>query len=344
MLVGNPKTIVSIFAVMLLICGIQGIGYAAPTFSDGDEAIRSVPENQANANVGTILVVTGVDAGITLNNSHYNFRNTGRDFASFRLTAEPNGVRLVTRNALDYETQTDYEVTIRVRDNIANNGGSAFAIDDEITVRINVTNVSVANGDTEVANSAPRFDAGPSATREDVLESIMAEAPIGAPFTAMDFRPDTTDPSGDTLTYSLQRGTDAASFDIDSMTGQLKAKAPLDYETKTSYIVIVTVTDGKNAADSVNPAVDDTIRVTITVMDVNEAPEFAAETATRSVAENTVSNANIGIPVVAMDEDRPMQALTYTLEACHRRLPLWQPLGSCKPWQTWTMKPRPTMR
>ena len=31
-LVGNPKTIVSIFAVMLLICGIQGIGYAAPPF------------------------------------------------------------------------------------------------------------------------------------------------------------------------------------------------------------------------------------------------------------------------------------------------------------------------
>ena len=115
------------------------------------------------------------------------------------------------------------------------------------------------------------------------------------------------------MTYGLQRGTDAASFDIDSMTGQLKAKAPLDYETKTSYMVIVTVTDGKNAADSVNPAVDDTIRVTITVMDVNEAPEFAAETATRSVAENTVSDANIGLPVVAMDEDRPMQALTYTL-------------------------------
>ena len=130
-LVGNPKTIVSFFAVMLLICGIQGIGYAAPEFTvvadeDGvKSATRMVPENQANTNVGEILEVTGVDAGITLNNSHYNFRNIGRDFASFRLTAVANGVRLVTtRNALDYETQTDYEVTITVRDNIANNGGS----------------------------------------------------------------------------------------------------------------------------------------------------------------------------------------------------------------------------
>ena len=74
----------------------------------------------------------------------------------------------------------------------------------------------------------------------------------------------------------------------------------------------------KMPTDSVNPAVDDRIRVTITVMDVNEAPEFAAETATRSVAENTVSNANIGIPVVAMDEDRPMQSLTYTLSDTSR--------------------------
>ena len=64
----------------------------------------------------------------------------------------------------------------------------------------------------------------------------------------MDFSPETDGLlSSDTLTYGLQRGTDAASFDIDSMTGQLKAKAPLDYETKTSYMVIVTVTDGKNA-------------------------------------------------------------------------------------------------
>ena len=130
-----------------------------------DGVIRSVPENQANANVGTILVVTGVDAGITLNNSHYNFRNTGRDFASFRLTAVANGVRLVTRNALDYETQTDYEVTITVRDGRVNDndGRPASAIDDEITVIINVGNDET--DDDAVTNREPVFGAGPSTTR-----------------------------------------------------------------------------------------------------------------------------------------------------------------------------------
>ena len=38
-------------------------------------------------------------------------------------------------------------------------------------------------------------------------------------------------------------------------------------------MVTVTVTDGKDAEDNVDPTVDDTIRVTIMVTDVNEAPD-----------------------------------------------------------------------
>ena len=350
MLVGNPKTIVSIFAVMLLICGIQGIGYAAPPMfnvlpgagidrvdEDSESGYvtvtLSVSENQANANVGAILAVT-VDAGITLNNSHYDFGDAGNfDFASFSLRAVAGGVRLVTRNALDYEKQTDYEVIIRVRDNIANNGGSARAIDDEITVIIMVTDVSV--GDTEVANKEPVFNDGTSTTRvvnENTApkEDIGTEDRTAAPVAATDA--EDTASGTNTLTYGLLRGADAASFDIDSMTGQLKTKAALDYETKDTYMVTVTVTDGKDAADNVDLAVDDTIRVTITVMDVNDAPAFATKTATRSVAENTVPDANIGDPVVVMD-DPDGDTSTYMLDErqCTRRLPLMRIPASCKP-------------
>ena len=84
---------------------------------------------------------------------------------------------------------------------------------------------------------------------------------------------------GDTLTYGLQPGTDdAASFAIDSMTGQLKTMADLDYEAdrpQTSYMVTVTVTDGRDPVNTVSAAPDDTISVTITVTDVNEAPFVA---------------------------------------------------------------------
>ena len=129
------------------------------------------------------------------------------------------------------------------------------------------------------------------------------------PVVAMD-----VDDTGATLTYGL-RGADADLFDIESTTtgGQLKTKAPLDHETQDTYMVTVTVTDGKDAADNFAPAVDDTIRVTIMVTDVNEAPAFATETATRMVAEDTAAGVDIGAPVVATDVDG--DTLAYTLDA-----------------------------
>ena len=120
-----------------------------------------------------------------------------------------------------------------------------------------------------------------------------------------------------TLTYGL-RGADAASFDIESTTGQLKTKAALDHETQDTYMVTVTVTDGKDAADNFALAVDDTIRVTITVMDVNEAPVFPDTIAPIVVAENTVTGTNIGNPVVATDVDSG-DTDTLTLRARERQ-------------------------
>ena len=115
-------------------------------------------------------------------------------------------------------------------------------------------------------------------------------------------------------------------------------------------MVTVTVTDGKNADGTAAPdEVDDTIRVTIMVTDVNEAPAFDPDTATRMVDENTAAGANIGLPVAAMDVDSgdTDDTLTYTLggtDADSFAIESTTPAASCKPRQHWTMKPRPTMR
>ena len=112
---------------------------------------------------------------------------------------------------------------------------------------INVTDV----------NEAPTFTEGDATTRS-VAENTAAGTNIGTAVSA-------TDPDGDTLTYSLS-GTDAASFSIATSTGQIKTKAALDYESKTSYSVTVGVSDG---------SLSDTIAVTINVTDVNEPPAEA---------------------------------------------------------------------
>ena len=56
----------------------------------------------------------------------------------------------------------------------------------------------------------------------------------------------------------------------------MKTKAALDYEDKDTYSVKVTVSDGKDAAGDADTEADDTIRVTITVTDVNEGPTFTS--------------------------------------------------------------------
>ena len=105
-----------------------------------------------------------------------------------------------------------------------------------------------------VANNAPVFTDGTNTTRS-IAENTAPGEHIGTAITA-------TDADNDTLTYTLG-GTDAAAFEIDATTGQLKTKAALDYETKTTYTVTITASDG---------SLTDTITVTINITDVNELP------------------------------------------------------------------------
>ena len=143
------------------------------------------------------------------------------------------------------------------------------------------------------ANSAPAF-AATTATRtldESIGDTASASATnIGAPVAA-------TDGDGDTLTYTLE-GTDAASFDVDSGTGQLKTKAGVlyDHEAKSSYSVTVKADDGNAGTD--------TIDVTITLNDQDEAPLAVATptvtaASTTSLAVSWTAPGNTGRPAIA---------------------------------------------
>ena len=111
------------------------------------------------------------------------------------------------------------------------------------------------------ANRPPEFDTT-TATRE-VPENTGVGEDIGAPVAATD--PDT----GDTLSYSLE-GTDSASFQIVSASGQIQTKTGVtyDHEAKSSYSVTVKADDGKGDTD--------TIDVTIAVTDEDEPPPAPA--------------------------------------------------------------------
>ena len=106
------------------------------------------------------------------------------------------------------------------------------------------------------------------------------------------------------LQHNRLEDPDAASFDIDMTSGQIRTKAALDHEAQPTHSVTVIVSDNR-------PGGRATVPVTITVTDVDEQPAFANEMETRSVAENTASGENVGAAVTATNPNN--DTLTYTL-------------------------------
>ena len=115
----------------------------------------------------------------------------------------------------------------------------------------------------------PQVTFVPDAVTREVNENTGANQNVGSPVTAAY--------SGTcTLTYTLG-GTDAASFEIDSSTGQIKTRSGVtyDHEAKSTYTVTVTASDANCGADDAT--------VTINVNDVNEPPSVPLEVVAHAV-------------------------------------------------------------
>ena len=208
---------------------------------------------------------------------------TGDDASDFSIS----GGALTFNSPPDYEAPADADTNNVYRVTVTASDGS---LSDAVDVTITVTDV----------NEAPEFPPTEDGART-VPENTAVGEDIGDAFTA-------TDDDSATLTYTLE-GVDADSFQIIPTTGQIKTKPGVtyDHETKPSYSVAVKADDSDGGSD--------TIDVTITVTDVNEAPEFpSTETGARSIPENTETNTNIGDPVEATDPDVG-DTLTYALDS-----------------------------
>ena len=173
--------------------------------------------------------------------------------------------------------EDDNGIYLRDEDDF-NNPDGPVRLDSDDTIRLAGTSTDVplywegrgrqddhkVDGSLRASNSPPVFAALHSRI---VPENSGAGTNVGAPVTA-------EDDDDDTLEYSLE-GTDAASFAIDSATGQITTVANLNYEVKDRYVVTVKADDGFTGGT-------DTVPVTISVMDVDEqsatpaAPTLAA--------------------------------------------------------------------
>jgi len=116
---------------------------------------------------------------------------------------------------------------------------------------------------------------------------------------------------GQTLTYSLAGGADAAAFAIDGASGTLSFvvapdfEAPGDTNKDNVYEVVVKVSDGAGGSDSQ--------AIGVTVTDVNAAPTITSG-ATGTVAENA-SVATVVYDAAGKDDGEDRGTLTYSLAA-----------------------------
>jgi hypothetical protein len=220
---------------------------AAPTITGPSSATGTTSSISIQENTTAVHTFTA--------NETVSWSTSGTDNSFFSITS--GGVLTIT--ARNFESPADSDLNNTYIVVITATDLASYTRTQTLTVTI--TNVNEA---PSITNSS----SNPTATSTQA-ENITSIATYAA-----------TDPdAGAVLRFSIS-GTDSADFSIDSVTGVLAFatnpdfEAPLDSDTNSAYIVIVTVSDG---------SLTDTQTLTVTITNVNEsssvgAPSFSGST------------------------------------------------------------------
>ncbi|KAK0049843.1 protocadherin Fat 4 [Biomphalaria pfeifferi] len=161
-------------------------------------------------------------------------------------------------------------------------------------------NISVTIED--VNDNKPVFS--PAVYTSSVSESNPKDTKLGAVVTAKDRD---SSPQFNTITYSILDGNSAQKFRINSTTGVISVAQELDYETVTSYFLIIQATDGMFTANA---------SYTIQVLPVNDfTPTFNVSTLHYNITENTLTNFTFNLDFNVTDGDSGLDGqFTYSID------------------------------
>ena len=214
----------------------------------GVPLVTTTPVNEALAVEWTVPDDTGdPDAEITSYDVRYRSADgADKSWKDLRSVWRTGGgdLRYVIRNLAN---DTEYDVQVRA---VSGEGDGRWS--------------ETANGKPAMGNTEPEFPGSEKGERS-VDENTPAGRDIGSPVAARD-------DDLDALTYTLGGGL-ASFFDIVEGTGQLRTREPLNHEGASSYRGTISVSDGKDSNGDPDTAIDADISITITVDDVDEAPE-----------------------------------------------------------------------
>ncbi len=235
---------------------------------------RSVAENSA-ANTN---IGDAIPAATDADSDPLTYTMEGTDASSFTFDASTRQIKTKTSVTYDHEAKSSYSVTIKASDGTAS---------DTVTVAISITDVA----EPPAKPSAPTVS-GASTTSLSV--SWSAPTNTGKPAIT---------------SYDLQyRAGSSGSWSNgpQNVTGTTATISGLT--ANTSYQVQVRATNAEGDGPWSDAGTGSTNAPS------NNAPVFAAASHTRSVAENTAANTNIGDPIPAATDADTGDSLTYTME------------------------------
>jgi hypothetical protein len=234
----------------------------------------TVAENQpVGTTIGT-LTTTDPDSGDTFTYALVSGAGD-TDNGSFEIV----GNALKAKASFNYEAKSSYTVRIRTTD--------VRGLFTEQQLTVTVTDVNESPTAVNLTNATATLPESTSTASRIKLADIVV-----------------TDDALGTNILSLS-GADASSFEIVGTALYLKSGVGLDFETKLSYAVTVSVAD----SGLVGPASVHT-NYTLGVTNVNEAPTNVALSAS-AVAENQAAGASVGT-LSTTDQDAG-DTFTYTL-------------------------------
>ncbi len=229
--------------------------------------VLDVDENTAAGTLIGVLPVWDVDAADV---GQLTVRFMQANYSVFSLGNTTGELRVLA--PLDFESVSSYSFSAVVRDvgGLTDNG--------TVTVRVNDVN--------EPPVILPQS--------RDIAENSPKNAPVGAAIQASDVD------AGQLLTFYITGGNSAGIFTINPCSGQITVANPrVNYEALALYVLTVTVTDDGS------PRLSATTNITITVLDVNEAPVLSASVF--SIVENSAVGALVGVQL-SWDQDVPDNA------------------------------------
>ena len=245
------------------------------TVTDGNDETPVITPGQAfnvseSATNGTSLgsvIATDADAGTTFS----NWQITGGNAAGvFGINASTGQLTVANRANLDFETTTSYVLSIAVSD-----GVNTLATQ---TVAITVLD---QNDETPVVTPGQTFNVSESATNGTSLGNVVAtDADAATTFS----------------NWQIIGGNAAGVFGINASTGLLTVanRTNLDYETTTSYVLSIAVSDGVNTSASQT--------VAINVLDQNDETPVITPGQAFNVSESATNGTSLG-SVIATDAD-----------------------------------------